>query len=140
MRITARALIFTLFLCNAVLAAQDIRVCFEGGKCIQAEIADRDESRRKGLMFCEKLPQDAGMLFVFEGEARPSFWLKNVKFPLDIIWIDENKTVVGINTECLPCQENCASIVSEFPVRYVLEVNAGFVDENKIKVGDKVIF
>ncbi len=140
MRIPVKTLIFTLFLCHAVLAAQDIRVCFEGGKCIQAEIADSDESRRKGLMFREKLPQDAGMLFVFEREVRASFWLKNVKFPLDIIWIDKNKTIVGINAGCLPCQENCPSIVSEFPVRYVLEVNAGWVKANRIQINDRVNF
>lgn len=108
--------------------------------CVQAEIADTDVKRQQGLMFREGLPEDAGMLFIFEEEARYSFWMKNMRFPLDIIWIDKNKRIVDIKTDVPACNETCESLTPCDKTLYVLEVNAGFTKKNEIKIGDRVSF
>jgi uncharacterized membrane protein (UPF0127 family) len=67
------------------------------------EIADTQEKRRKGLMFRENLCEKCGMLFLFEHPEKYAFWMKNVKIPLDIIYIDKEGTIVDlINAE--PCE------------------------------------
>jgi uncharacterized membrane protein (UPF0127 family) len=91
-------------------------------------------------MYRNKLPQNKGMLFVFQEEQIHAFWMKNMRFPLDIIWADADKRIVDIRENALPCQESCPHIVPEFPAKFVLEVNAGFVENNNIQVGDKLEF
>ncbi|MDO8749434.1 MAG: DUF192 domain-containing protein [Candidatus Omnitrophota bacterium] len=118
--------------------------------CVQAEIVDTDAARQRGLMFRENLPEGQGMLFVFETEGRYGFWMKNMRFPIDIIWIDKEKRVVDIKPNLSPCQEVCESFAGGdreksceiFEPRakalYALEVHAGFSRRNKIEIGDKV--
>ena len=77
--------------------------------CVQAEVADTDASRQQGLMFRENLPEGQGMLFVFGTEGRYGFWMKNMKFPIDIIWIDQEKKIVDMKLDLSPCQEVCES-------------------------------
>jgi len=113
--------------------------CFEK-VCLQAEIADTESKRRLGLMFREGLPENQGMLFVFEEEERQSFWMKNMKFPLDIIWISKDKLIVEIKSNVLPCRDSCESIVPQTKAKYVLEVNADFLERNRIEIGDRVDF
>lgn len=80
------------------------------------------------------------MLFVFEKEEVQSFWMKNMKFPLDIIWIDKDKRIVDIKINVLPCNGSCAGLMPQAKAQYVLEVNAGFTEKNRVKVGDRVDF
>lgn len=115
------------------------RVCFEN-VCVQAEVADTESKRRLGLMFREGLAENQGMLFVFEEEGRHSFWMKNMKFPLDIIWIGEDKRIVEIRSSVRPCREVCESLIPKAAAKYALEVNAGFTDKNGIKTEDRVSF
>lgn len=115
------------------------RVCFKN-TCIDAEIADSEEKRVKGLMFRRSLTESQGMLFVFEPEQKPKFWMKNVETSLDIIWISLDKRVVDIKTNIPPCRDYCESIISEHKARYALEVKGGFVDKYQIKIGDNVSF
>ncbi len=91
-------------------------------------------------MYRKSLPQDKGMLFVFEKEKIHPFWMKNMRFPLDIIWLDANKKIVDIYQNAQPCKETCDSIIPKSAATFVLEVNAGFVEKNKIKVGDRFEF
>src|SRR3989344_3005166 len=70
-------------------------LCFENGKCISIEYAITPEERAGGLMYREVLPENAGMLFVFPEETKQGFWMKNVKFPLDFVWIDKEKKIAG---------------------------------------------
>ncbi|MDD5154934.1 MAG: DUF192 domain-containing protein [Candidatus Omnitrophica bacterium] len=132
-------ILFFILLINA-RAADYTRICFRDNLCLQAEIADNDEARKNGLMFREKLAEGQAMLFVFDSEVLPSFWLKNVKFALDIIWINADKTVVDIKTNCQPCVEDCRSYVPAAPAKYAIEVPAGFVEKNQIKAGDRLSF
>lgn len=110
--------------------------------CVQAEIADSEAKKTRGLMYRESLAWESGMLFIFDEEALHSFWMKNTLIPLDMIWIDSDKNIVDITQNALPCkeQQECKSIIPTAEVKYVLEVNSGFSEKNKIEVGDKAVF
>jgi hypothetical protein len=109
---------------------------------ITAEVADTDEKRELGLSYRSSLDENSGMLFVFESPRIAYFWMKDMNFPLDIIWILDNKVIdidknvpipkVGISLNQLPTYSPSEKI------NYALEVNAGFADKNKIKAGDEV--
>ncbi len=107
---------------------------------IKVEIADTPESQYKGLSFKENLCVDCGMLFKFSEKSEKTFVMRNMNFPLDIIFIDDEK-IVKIEKNLKPEGENPKNFYnSSAPVDYVLEVNAGYVDSHNIKIGDKIIF
>jgi len=106
---------------------------------LTVEIADDNEKITKGLMFREGMEEDRGMLFIFEKEHGYQFWMMNMKFNLDIIWLNANGKVVHIVENAEPCIDAAHSSQCTYnpdePAKYVLEVNAGFVkkygiDEN----------
>jgi len=105
---------------------------------IDIEIADNDHTRSQGLMYRASLPNNAGMLFIFENEQKQSFWMKNTYIPLDIIFVNSTMEIVSISENCQPFAE--WSIASEKPALYVVEVNAGFCYKNGIGVGDRIKF
>ena len=115
-------------------------LCFENGKCISIEYAITPEERARGLMHREMLPENAGMLFVFPEETMPGFWMKNVKFPLDFVWIGKDMRIAGFEENVPVCSTYCPSYSSENKILYVLEVNKGFVTENMLKIGQKADF
>ncbi|HAH19405.1 MAG: hypothetical protein A2Y00_09785 [Omnitrophica WOR_2 bacterium GWF2_43_52] len=140
MRVKTITFISWLIFCTVLCAQEPItRVCLND-VCVEAEIADIDALRQRGLMYREGLPESKGMLFVFEKEARYSFWMKNMRFPLDIIWIDKDKRIVDIKTDVPTCNQTCESLTPGDKALYVLEVNAGFAKKNEIKIGDRVSF
>jgi len=105
------------------------------------DIEDTDEERMKGLSDRDNLNEDAGMLFVFEKKDRYSFWMKNVKFPLDIIFIDDNKIVDMYKNVPAQADKDTASLplyTSKAPANYVLEIKGGLADEYEFKIGDTV--
>lgn len=115
-----------------------------GSAIVTIELADSEEKRTKGLSGRESLPEDQGMLFVFSNPDRYSFWMKEMKIPLDIIWIINGKVigyeenvsipVEGVADASLPLYTPPEAVIA------VLEVNAGFVKDNQIKIGDAVEF
>ena len=107
---------------------------------VRAEISESLIERSKGLMFKKSLPDNEGMLFVFDKEGYHRFWMMNMSFPIDIIWIDNEKKVVHIVKDAKPCGLICNSYAPEKEAKYVLEVNANFTTKNKINVDTKVIF
>jgi uncharacterized protein len=115
------------------------KACFKS-VCVRAEVADTDPQRQAGLMFRKHLPRKHAMLFVFEREGVYPFWMKNMKFPLDIIWFSKDKQVVYIAKNVQPCRDACESIAPDRKARFVLEVNAGFTDKYKIKIQDRAKF
>lgn len=132
-------LILGLLVC-AVPGAQHplAQVCFRG-KCFGVEVASAAGARTRGLMFRRQLEPDKGMLFVFESEQKFGFWMKNTYLPLDIIWINQDDTVVFIQENARPCgRHGCKFIKPNKAARYVLEVNAGVVQTTGLQVGDKV--
>jgi uncharacterized membrane protein (UPF0127 family) len=109
---------------------------------IRVEIADTQEERAKGLGGRQSLASDSGMLFVFPKADQYTFWMKGLSFPLDMIWLS-NKRVIDIMKNVPPptANQSDADLPRYKPLEpadMILEVNAGFVDQHNIKVGDTV--
>ncbi|MCC7469972.1 MAG: DUF192 domain-containing protein [Bacteroidetes bacterium] len=105
---------------------------------IVADISDTSAKRGLGLSFRKSLKNNEGMYFVFDKPQVYAFWMKDMNFSIDIIWINEDNKIVDITKDLSPeTYPNAFSPVS--PARYVLEVPAGFSDENGINIGDEVI-
>ena len=109
------------------------------------EIAATSEEQRRGLSGRESLPDLSGMLFVFESTKIPSFWMKDMRIPLDFVWIGEECSVMDLHTDVPPpAQGNSSGSLPTYrpstPVKYVLEINAGKVEQLGIEVGDHVSF
>jgi len=110
-----------------------------GSAVFNVELADTPKLRTQGLSGRKQLNQNSGLLFLFEKSAIYSFWMKDMNFPLDIIWINEDNLVVHIEKNLKP--ETFPNIFSpKSEALFVLEVNAGLVDQYKIKLGSKVKF
>lgn len=103
----------------------------------QLEVADTEPLRQKGLMFRDSLPPQGGMIFIFESAAPRSFWMKNTKISLDMIFIGEDRSVQGIVAKVPPMNEQPRS-VPNIESRYVVELGAGVVESRGIRVGDVV--
>jgi uncharacterized membrane protein (UPF0127 family) len=108
---------------------------------IYLEIASTSEKRIKGLSERDYMPKDYGMLFIFDSLQKPQFWMYEMKFPLDFIWI-KNDIVVQIDKNIpIPSDNNSIAIISpKSYINKVLEVNAGVADYANIKIGDKIYF
>jgi uncharacterized membrane protein (UPF0127 family) len=118
-----------------------VKVFLPNAFAITAEVAISDEERQLGLMFREKLNSDQGMLFVFKDEDLHFFWMKNMKFSIDILWLDRKKRIVHVERNVPPCKKPpCASYSSKIPAMYVLEIQAGLADKNKLKLYDRLEF
>jgi uncharacterized membrane protein (UPF0127 family) len=111
------------------------------GKVLQAEVMVSDEDRAMGLMFRSSLPLDRGMVFVFETADFHGIWMKNCKFPIDIVWLDEERRVVHVAEAVPPCRAEPCPVYN--PMRrasYVIELNAGQARREKAVVGATVRF
>ena len=121
------------------LSDNNDKVCFEDGYCVNVEIKDTPEERTLGLMFRESLNEKEGMLFIFEQPDEYSFWMKNMKISIDIIFLNENKEIVTIHGNVPPCvSEPCELYHPSEPALYVIEVKSGFFDRHNLDVGQKV--
>ncbi|NNK03291.1 MAG: DUF192 domain-containing protein [Xanthomonadales bacterium] len=101
-----------------------------GGKTFAVELATTSEKQALGLMFRDSMPEDEGMLFIFPNEAPRSFWMKNTRIPLDIMYFDKNLKMVSLSADTPPCRvARCPSYPSTGPAMYVLELNAGKAQE-----------
>jgi len=109
---------------------------------IQVTLAKTKEERVKGLSGTTSLAENSGMLFVFDGNTNPIFWMKDMIIPLDIIWIKNNKIIKIDKNVPEPKlgtpDTKLAKYSANQSIDYVLEVNAGFSEKNNIKVGDSV--
>jgi len=134
-------IIYLIFvLCSCSPKDKISKACFEQ-KCFEVEIADTKQEKERGLMNRETLEIEKGMLFIYKTEDIYSFWMKNTKIPLDIIWINENFKVVSIFPNAQPCEtEECESIRPLKKAKYVLEINGGLATEKGIELHDFVQF
>lgn len=123
---------------------------FGGGKAtatiendkFNIEVADEDKERVKGLSERKNLAEDKGMVFVFDKKGKYGFWMRNVNFPLDIIYISDD-TIVDIIKNAEPKALDATDIPIYEPkqeANYVLEINGGLSDKLEIQIGDKVKF
>ncbi len=109
-----------------------------GAHPVDVELARTEPERRKGLMDRASLPEDAGMLFIFDAPEVLSFWMKNTLIPLDMIFIDDAGTIVGIVERAEPRTLTERTVGK--PSRYVLEVNGGWSKAHGVRAGDRVRF
>ena len=115
-------------------------VVFEGDNdtstTAQVEIADTEAAREYGLMNRTSMPQDHGMLFIFDYQSTVSFWMKDTLIPLDMVFLDSNGRIVDIYKNATPLSEDVYTAKS--PSKYVVELNGGYCDRYGIKIGDNV--
>ncbi len=107
-----------------------------GNTTLDVLIARSESEREKGLGDRVALPAEQGMLFIFPEPGIYPFWMKGMRFPLDIIWLAAPSTVVHVEKNVSP--DTYPKIYASLsPADYVLEVNAGVVEKNGIKAGDR---
>ncbi len=110
-----------------------------GNKQIQVAYANTPELQEQGLSNTAPLTEEQGMLFMFPTETTPSFWMKDMNYALDIIWIDAGKKVIDITPNLDP-KTFPRSYTPASPVQFILEVPAGFAEKNGITIGTKSEF
>ncbi|MDX2028010.1 MAG: DUF192 domain-containing protein [Alphaproteobacteria bacterium] len=110
------------------------------GKTISfsVEVATTAEQQTYGLMFRRSMPQDSGMLFIWQADQPITMWMKNTYIPLDMLFVQKDGTITKIATHTKPF--DLGLISSDGPVRGVVELNAGEAGRHGLKVGDKVLF
>jgi uncharacterized membrane protein (UPF0127 family) len=128
-------LIATVLICSSCIA-QGPQVELKGQK-FSVDLSETQEKQALGLMFRDSMPQDHGMLFIFPRESPRSFWMKNTRISLDILYFDGQLALVSMSENTLPCRtQQCPAYPSSGPARYVLELNAGKAAELGVKPGD----
>lgn len=112
------------------------QVILPGGQALHVEVAESPIRRQLGYMFRERVGPEDGMIFLFEEAAFHSFWMKNVRFSLDILWMAGDGTVVDASLETPPCREDpCPSYLPMARALYVLELAGGRAEKLGIRPG-----
>ncbi len=106
---------------------------------VNVELADTPAKRARGLSGRKSLAADKGMLFIFPQADYHSFWMKEMRFPIDIIWLDTNWKVVDIRGNLQP-ESFPASYAPSQPALYVLELPAGTAAKRGVEIGTKLEF
>lgn len=141
MALMKKTLAFAAALLSLAALAQDTggpqtrlpRVRLQAGvHVIDAQVASSPEQRETGLMYRRSMPQQEGMLFVFDAPAEQCFWMKNTVLPLSVAFVADDGTIVTLD-EMKP--QTLDSHCSTQPVRYVLEMNKGWFAKKGIKPG-----
>lgn len=116
---------------------QSIRLIIYKDTKIPIYVADDETKRSKGLGGLTSIPSDYGMFFIFDYADYQSIWMKDMLFPIDIIWIDENYKIVHIERDVSP---NTYPKIFTSPIKalYVLELNAGISSHYSLKIGDSL--
>lgn len=126
------------------IGSQLVPIQTPSGVTIQAEIADTPQKRATGLMYRDHLKKDHGMLFIFDQPQAWTFWMKNTKIALDLIWLDGKKRVIHIEQNvpiCTRTDDSCPQYRSNSEdAMYVLEIAGGTLDGYKIEKGSKLKF
>ena len=105
---------------------------------VQVELARTDAQRTRGLMFRQDLPRDHGMLFVFEETSEHTFWMHNTLIPLDLIYLGDDRGVVGVVANAAPRTEVPRTVGK--PSRYVVEVSGGEAAAHGVGPGTRAVF
>ena len=115
----------------------DLRWPGGGQTRFSVEIADTDSKRALGLMFRETLPSSAGMLFIFDAPEHAQFWMKNTLIPLDMIFADDSRHVVGVVESAEPLTLTPRTV--GVPGRFVIEVAGGQASAHGVDAGDQLV-
>jgi len=126
---------------NAELPTAIIQIESENTHSFTVEIARDYEDKAQGLMGREALPDNTGMLFIYDTPIQPNFWMKNMLIPIDILFLNEKGIINFIEKEAPPCNEEntCKHYTPTYKSKYVLEITSGITDELNIQIGDKLI-
>ena len=108
-----------------------------GGVVLQVELAETAQQQERGLSHRDSIEQGKGMLFTFNTEGEHPIWMKDMQFPIDIIWIDAEMRVVHIEQRVAP-ETYPQTFTSPSPAKYVLEVPAGYAS-GRITVNDMLL-
>ena len=130
-------------LASAAAAAKPevIPLRLPSGQQLEVEVMVEPADRAMGLMFRPSLPEDRGLLFVFDEVDFHGIWMKNCRFPIDILWLDEERRIVHVAEAVPPCKAEPCPVYN--PLRkaaYVVEINAGQARREKAVVGATVGF
>lgn len=133
------AAIILVIILNPFKTTKYVRVKI-GNTTVNAEVADTTLKKTIGLMGRKSLEEDEGMLFSFDTADYYSFWMMNMSIPIDIIFMNSNRTVVDILKDAQPCGLNCDTYAPKEKAMYVLEVKANFTQRHGVKIGSKADF
>jgi hypothetical protein len=123
------------------LSPSTVPLTLPDGKTLQVEVARTEETRALGLMFRTALPEDRGMLFIFEQPGLHRFWMKNTLIPLDMVWMDNRKRIIHIEYQVPPCKlDPCPVYGPSADSLYVLEVISGVASQEKLRPGQTLTF
>lgn len=113
-------------------------------RAIDVEVAANGEQSERGLGYRDTLAADGGMIFDLHGSRIPSFWMKGMRFALDMVWIGEDKRVAGITANVAPQPGAADAQLRRYapiaPVRYVLELNSGAAGSLGVVAGVQLSF
>lgn len=133
------AVVFLVFYVLPQPPRGDFAVVKIGGVSVIAEVAADDAARMRGLGGRNAIRDDAGMLFAFPYSGRHAFWMKDMKFPIDIFWIENNRVVDLVeNAAAFPAETSDEFLPvyrPDAPARFVLETPAGFAKRHSIVIG-----
>lgn len=120
-------------------SSDQVEIKLPNNYVISAEVVDTPVERDRGLSGRTSLAANAGMWFVFDQDGRYSFWMPNMNFAIDIIWIDSDFRIVEIISNVLPepgvPDSQLKLYINQLPARYALEVPAGTANAHKLEVG-----
>jgi uncharacterized protein len=103
---------------------------------LEIEIADDEAQRTTGLMYRNGMEPNRGMLFIFDDNQPRSFWMRNTRFPLDMIFVGADSTVVTVRSHTVPLTDD--GVGSDAPAKFVVEVNAGYAARLGIYPGARI--
>lgn len=134
------AVLIILFIGLQFFSPSKLKTVEINGIRISAEIADTSVKKAKGLSGRSSLPENKGMLFLFQKPDYYHFWMKNMLVPLDFVWIRDKK-VVEITENVQPADyQPPKNLIPKNKADAVLEINAGLIGKFNIKAGDEVSF
>ena len=108
------------------------------GQTVRVTLADTEEKRAQGLSGRSGLAPDEGMLFIFQADGRYSFWMKDMQFSIDILWLDAEGQVVYMAQNVSP-DTYPRGYRSDRDARYVLELPSGWAERYNVRVGDTAV-
>lgn len=106
------------------------------GETVTVEVAENDHDRQRGLMYRKSMPDDRGMIFWFREKENHAFWMHNTCIPLDMLYIDSDGLIVGIEENTPTMSDDTFEVGC--PSQYVLELNAGWTRAHGVRAGQKV--
>ncbi len=111
-----------------------------GQASFHMRVARTDDQRQQGLSNTTSLPANDALLFVFPTDNQWKIWMKDMNYPIDIVWLDADRRVVFVASDVQPSSYPDTTYQPPTPARYVIELKAGAVRTNRITIGTQAVF